>query len=442
MSVDHVLRLTVRFQVGAYHREADVALPAGSTLADAIPEIVTLVGAPRISRPWQAMTAAGTALDSAVPLHQTQVDHGSVVVLTPRHEARAPVVRDAAEALAESAGEADARGLAAAGAVSGVAAGLAIGAALLPVSQALAIAVIATLSVLIVRRTTRILAPIGILLAGLAAAAAVLEAAHPEEVTNPETVGLAVFTAIGASTVMLLLTVMINGIGARTAAASATLLGLGGVAAAGAFLPTSAAQPGTASSALVIAAGVVLMSQLPGLSTRGAGLRVPRLPTAGQDLAVADELQPDVDTRARRARHLHEGAALGSAGAMIPALVVVGVHGGGFAQALCFATAGAVLLHAVRHRQAVAAWSWMLVGLTAGVSLALAAAEPGHPVQWVVAMVVAAGGLSAPVWAPKVPDLEPTAVVWWERAESLSIASSLPLAAHLAGLFLLIRGLG
>lgn len=43
VSVDHVLRLTVRFQVGGYHREADVALPAGSALADVIPEIVALV---------------------------------------------------------------------------------------------------------------------------------------------------------------------------------------------------------------------------------------------------------------------------------------------------------------------------------------------------------------------------------------------------------------
>ncbi|QGU03779.1 type VII secretion integral membrane protein EccD [Corynebacterium comes] len=442
MSVDHVLRLTVRFQVGSYHREADVALPAGSTLADVIPEIVTLVGAPRISRPWQAMTAAGTALDAAVPLHQTQLDHGSVVVLTPRHEASAPVVRDAAEALAESAGEADPAGMAAAGAVAGVAAVLAVGVALLPASQALALATIAALSVLTMRRTTRILAPVAVLLAGLAAAAAVIEAAHPEEVGLPTTVGLAVLTAVGASSTILLFTVMINGLGARMAAGAATVLGMVAVAAGGAFLPAHAAQPGVASSALVLAAGVVLMGQLPGLAMRGAGLRVPRLPTAGQELAVADEVLPDVDSRARCARHLHEGATTGAAGAMIPALILIGAHGGGFAQGLCVATAGAVALHAGRHRQAMAAWSWMAVGLTACVSAAVAAAEPGHPVQWAVALIVAAVGLSAPVWASRVRDLEPTAVVWWERAESLSLAACLPLAAHLAGLFLLIRGLG
>ncbi|WP_164546400.1 type VII secretion integral membrane protein EccD [Corynebacterium hylobatis] len=442
MSVDHVLRLTVRFQVGTYHREADLALPAGSTLAEVIPEIVTLVGAPRISRPWQATTAAGTTLDPAVPLHQTPLDHGAVVVLTPRHEAVAPVVRDAAEALSESAGEARTGGLAAAGAVAGVAAVLAVGVGLLPTAQALALATIAAVTVLVVRRTVRVLAPVAVLLAGSAAGAGVLEAARPEEAAEPATLGLAALTAVAAAAVMLLFTVVVAGIGARTAAASATVLGMASVAAAGAFLPGHAAQPGVASAALVLAAGVVLMGQLPGLATRTAGLRVPRLPTAGQDLGVADEVQPDVDARARRARHLHEGAALGAAGAMIPTLAVIGLHGGGFAQALCVAVAGTVLLHAARHRQAVAAWSWMLVGLVACVAGAVAAAEPGNPLQWAVALVLAGVGLGAPVWAPRVPDLEPTALVWWERAESLALAASLPLAAHLAGLFVLIRGLG
>ena len=442
VSVDHVLRLTIRFQVGTYHREADLALPAGSTLAEVIPEIITLVGAPRISRPWQAMTAAGVTLDPAVPLHQTPLDHGAVVVLAPRHEATAPVVRDAAEALSEFAGEAGTGGLAAAGAVAGVAAVLAVGVGLLPVSQALVLAVVAAGTVLVVQRTVRVLAPVAVLLAGVAAGAGVLEAARPEETTEPATLGLAAVAAVAAAAVMLLFTVVVAGIGARTAAATATVLGMVSVAAAGAFLPSHAAQPGAASAALVLATGVVLMGQLPGLATRAAGLRVPRLPTAGQDLGVADEVQPDVDARARRARHLHEGAALGAAGTMIPALAVIGFHGGGFAQALCVSVAGAVLLHAVRHRQAVAAWSWMVVGLVACVSMAVAATEPGHPLQWLLALGPAVAGLAAPVWAPKVPDMEPTALVWWERAESLALAASLPLAAHLAGLFVLIRGLG
>ena len=442
MSVDHVLRLTTRFRIGAYQREADVALPAGSTLGEVIPEVATLVGAPRISRPWLATTAAGVPLDPAVPLHQTPLDHGSVVVLSPRHEGSLPVVRDSAEALTESGAEATTRGLAAAGAVTGVGVLLILALTRLPWSQALAVAALGALAVLLTCRSVRVLAPVVLAAAGGAAGALVLEAARPGELADPATLAPAVWAAAGTSGATLVLLLVIGGIGARTTAATATLLGLAAVGAVGGALPAHVTSPPVAVSALVVAAGVVFIGQLPGLATRAAGLRIPRLPTAGQDLAVADEDPGDVDRQARRARRLHEGAALGAALLLGPAVLVTGSQGGAFAQALCVATAGAVLLHAVRHRQAVAAWSWMTVGLLACVGGAWAASEPGHPVQWALAGAVGAATLSAPLWAGRVPRLEPTAVVWWERAESLSLAATLPLAAHLAGLFALIRGLG
>ena len=442
MSVDHVLRLTTRFQIGTYLREADVALPAGSTLAEVIPEIVTLVGAPRISRPWLATTAAGSPLDPAVPLHQTSLDHGSVVVLSPRHEGEFPVIRDSAEALAESGAGSVARGLAAAGSVAGTLALLAGAAAHLPWSQALALAAVAGLAMLVAHPPTRAPAPLILALTAAGAGATVLEAARPAGRTEPATLGWAVLAGAAAAAAALLLLVVLGCIGHRAAAATATLLGLGSIGAVGAFLPAHAAAPATAAAALLLAAGVVLVGQIPGLAIRVAGLRVPHLPTAGQDLGAADREEGDVGRRARRARRLHEGAALGAAAALTPALVVIGIHGGGFAQALCVAVLGSVTLHAVRHRQAVASWSWMLVGLAAGVAVTLAAAQPGHPVQWAVALAVVVPLLTAPLWAPRVPDLEPTALVWWERAESLALAAALPLAAHLAGLFVLIRGLG
>lgn len=442
MSVDHVLRLTVRFQIGAYLREADVALPAGSTLAEVIPEIVALVGAPRISRPWLATTAAGTPLDAAVPLHQTSLDHGSVVVLTPRHEGAMPVIRDAAEALAEAPTQPTTRGLAAAGALGGTAATVLLATAHLPWSQAFGLGALAALAVLFVRREVRVLAPVILVLAALAAAAATLESARPEELTAAPSIGFAVFAAVGAGVAGLVLLIVLGGIGARTAAATAAVLGLGSIAAVGAFLPAHTSDPALAAPALAVAAGVIAVGQIPGLAVRAAGLKVPRLPTAGQDLAVADSDRQDVDSRARRARLLHEGAAIGATIVLLPALLAIGSRGGAFAQALCVAAAGAVLLHAVRHRQAVAAWAWLLTGLAATVAAGWAAAEPGQPLQWGVAGVLALTMLSAPLWAPAVPDLEPTAVVWWERAESLALAASLPLAAHLAGLFVAIRGLG
>ncbi|MFC6147413.1 type VII secretion integral membrane protein EccD [Corynebacterium nasicanis] len=442
MSIDHVLRLTTRFQIGAYQREADVALPAGSTLGEVIPEIVTLVGAPRISRPWLATTAAGVPLDPAVPLHQTSLDHGAVVVLTPRHEGALPVIRDAAEALAESGAEAGARDLAAAGAVAGTAAVLLIAQEHLPWSQALSVATLGALAVLLSRRSLRVLAGVILALAGAAAAALVLESARPGELTAPATLGPAAFAAAGATAAALVLLIALRGVGTRTTAATATVLGLGALGAVGLFLPAHVTEPGLAAAVLIVAGGVVLLGQLPGLATRAAGLQVPRLPTAGQDLAVADEPAGDVDAQARRARLFHEGAALGAAVLVGPAVLWTGAQGGAFVQALCTATAGAVLLHAVRHRQAMAAWAWSLTGLCACLGSAWAAADPGHPAQWVLAAGIGAAALSAPLWAERIPRLEPTAVVWWERAESLALAATPPLAAHLAGLFALIRGLG
>ncbi|MDO5512750.1 type VII secretion integral membrane protein EccD [Corynebacterium sp.] len=442
MSVDHVLRLTMRFQIGSYHQEADVAVPAGSSLGEVIPEIVALVEAPRISRPWLATTAGGSPLDLAVPLHQTPLDHGSVVVLTPRHAGSLPVIRDSAEALAESAADAATHGLPVAGAVTGTAVFLILAVVHLPWSQALAAAALAPLAVLIACRHRRALAPCVLVLSGAAAAALVLESARPGEMTAPATTGAASLAAAGATGATLVLLLAIGGIGARTTAATAAVLGVGSLGALGFLLPAHAAHPPVAAAALLVAGGVVFMSLLPGLATRAAGLQVPRLPTAGQEMAVADEPPGDVTGQARRARRLHEGAALGAASLLAPALLYLGSQGGAFTQALCTAVAGAVLLHALRHRQPVAAWAWMTVGLSACVGIAWAAADPGHPLQWALAAAVGAATLSAPLWADRVPRLEPTAVVWWERAESLSLAATLPLAAHLAGMFVLIRGLG
>ncbi|WP_051625628.1 type VII secretion integral membrane protein EccD [Corynebacterium halotolerans] len=441
MAVDQFLRLTVRFHVGSFHREADLALPAGSALADLLPEIWRLCGAPKISRPWQASTAAGTVVDPAVPLHTTSLDHGSVLVLTPHHGVPAPVVRDAAESLADAADRPPAAGLAAAGAVVGCLGLVTVLSALLPASVALAAGAVAALAVLVWRRSARVLAPVAVALAGAAAAAAVLADA-PQEAAAYGWAGLAAGVAV---LVTLLAAVVVGVVGPRTAAALAAGCTLVGLAAVGMFLPGVSVSAGTlaAPAALVVVAGLVLVTAAPGLSSRAAGLKVPRLPTAGQDLAVSDDPPADVDDRARRALHLHEGLAVGTATVLAPALLLVGAAGGGFPQGLCVAAAGATLLHAARHRHAVPAWAWLEVGLAACLGVCLAALTGGgRPLQLAIGAAVALAGLSSPLWAARVPELEPTAVVWWERAESLAVAATLPLAAHLAGLFSLIRGLG
>lgn len=439
VSVDQFLRLTVRFHVGSFQREADLALPAGSVLADLLPEIWRLCGAPKISRPWQATTAAGTVVDPAVPLHQTGLDHGDVLVLTPHHGTPAPVVRDSAESLADAPDGPPADGLAAAGSVAGCLGLVVVLLAVQPASVALAGGALAALIILVWRRSARVLAPAAVLLAGLAAAVAVIAVAPRE----PGTYGWAGLAAGASGGAVLGLTMVLGAVGIRTAAALAAGGAAGVLAAAGLFLPASTDGNFTAPAALVVVGGLVLATAAPGMAMRLAGLRVPRLPTAGQDLAVSDDPPGDVDARARRALLLHEGLAVGTAVAMIPALLVVGTAGGGFSLGLCAAVAGATLLHAGRHRHAGPAWAWLSTGLAACVGVCLAATNgSGHPVQLIIAVAVALGGVTAPLWAHRVPELEPTAVVWWERAESLTVAATLPLGAHLAGLFTLIRGLG
>ena len=120
-----------------------------------------------------------------------------------------------------------------------------------------------------------------------------------------------------------------------------------------------------------------------------------------------------------------------------------------FVQALCVTTAGAVVLHAARHGRALASWALMLLAMTACLATCLCAthavANSGLAEAWapiLVACLVLLAMLSAPLWASKVAGLEPTTIAWFERIESLAIAASLPLAAHLAGVFVLIRGLG
>ena len=123
--------------------------------------------------------------------------------------------------------------------------------------------------------------------------------------------------------------------------------------------------------------------------------------------------------------------------------------GVGFVQALCLTTAGAVVMHAARHGRALANWALMLLAITACLTTCLCAshavADSGLADAWaptLIAGLVLIVMMSTPLWAPQVAGLEPTTIAWFERVESLAIAASLPLAAHLAGVFVLIRGLG
>lgn len=205
---------------------------------------------------------------------------------------------------------------------------------------------------------------------------------------------------------------------------------------------------------------MILLAGAPSFTTHLVGLKVPQLPTAGQDLNVSDSVQDDVDQRADRAGLAYEGVCIGAAAAGLPALALLAVMPVSstnlvavlFAQLLCVALAGATVLHAVRHARVVSSWALTGLAVAATAVAAIYAARSWSTLTtsppwsiWVLsalAVGVLAAMVSTPLWASKVALAAPTTIAWCERAETLAIAACLPLAAHVAGIFLLIRGLG
>lgn len=440
MSVDQLLRLTVRVHVGRFHCEVDLAVPAASNLAEIMDEVLALTGAPRISRPWQAGTAAGQPVDQTIALRETGLDHGAVLILTPTGTRGHPVVRDAAESLVETTTATSVTGLTALSSSIGV---LAVAAWLLssPLRSGLGEAVLLTaaavtgLAVLAWHRNLTALALPTIGLSAAAGVAAVLSGVAPD----PENLAWALAAGTATAATTLLITGLLRVTGPRVTTTIATLLLLIGVA-AGALAATRTV---TGTAAGLVAAIVLIMLFAPSTATGLAGLKVPALPSAGQDLNVADRPDPDIDVRAGRAVAIHEGILLGAGLVLIPAVLLVAVEGGGYALGLCAAAAGSVLLHAARHRSPVATWALFSGGVTAVLGAVLAAGlGSGHPAQLIPAGLIAAATLTAPLWAGRIPHLEPTTLVWLERVESVAIIATIPLAAQLMGVFEAIRGLG
>ena len=91
-----------------------------------------------------------------------------------------------------------------------------------------------------------------------------------------------------------------------------------------------------------------------------------------------------------------------------------------------------------------AADSGATLGACAGrtrTAAAAAAAKTGHPACIAVAALAALAAAATVAWAPRVPDVEPTTIVWFERAEIAATIAVIPLAVHLTGLFDMIRGI-
>lgn len=432
-STHHVVRITVRISVADVHRDIDVTLPTSSTLAEVVPELARIIDIPQIPRPWQAATVAGAPLNMHVALHKLRLVDGSIIALTPAELPTPPVVRDATESLTAAAGSArDTRGLDTAAGLIGCAGLAAVARPYVGLPAALSIAGFALAWLAWLRRSQPLFCGVPLLFA--LAACTWVAGPRDEWVSSTDpAIGVAAAAITCAAAVAA-------GSAARLAGPAVTAFYLAvstitAIGSLGAWLPADLAP-----AAMAVLASITTVMATPGVASRAAGLRIPRIPTAGEELTHSDGYQLDVDERSANAVAIADALSAAAAACAAPALMWVARAGGGWAIALCLTAAGALGLHALRHHYPVSRTA-LTAATLAALSGVVVAATGGGTAQSVLAGTVAVAVAAAPLWAPHVPDLEPTTVVWFERAEAAAIIALLPVAVQLTGLFALIRGL-
>ncbi|WIM68135.1 type VII secretion integral membrane protein EccD [Corynebacterium breve] len=428
----HVVRLTVRLDVGAHHSHADLTIPSSSTFGEALPEILGLIEAPVITQPWEFATAAGLVYPLDVPTHNLALRNGQVLVLRPRVEQAAPVVRDAAESLSAQADAHDQ-----VGSVERATSVLGIFILTLLFSHVMKLPAAITLGAIIALLLSafvqsQLISIYAIMGAGTAIALWVMGA-------NPDASSVALGIIVGsvASCILLIGAGYVSRIGIRGLACGATaaLVLIGG--SVGVWLPSDTAPAGCA---ILIALGIVMAA--PGIATRVVGLHIPRVPTAGEEMPDADDHQLDVDSRAKVAKLVSDGIPVGLAVGLLPAFWLLGFQGGEWAWALCSCFAAALAVHASRHHYPIPRISLVAIVMTALLTGVIALIRvDAHPGFLVAAGIIVLIAVSAPLWSHVVSEFEPTTIVWFERAEQVAIIAVIPLAIHLAGIFELIRGL-
>src|SRR5699024_9878304 len=63
-------------------------------------------------------------------------------------------------------------------------------------------------------------------------------------------------------------------------------------------------------------------------------------------------------------------------------------------------------------------------------------------ILWLAASIPLLAAVTSPWWAQRIHSASPTTLQWAARCEAIALALCLPMAAHLAGLFEVSRGLG
>lgn len=289
MKTDNAFRLTVRLVVDLNEpplATIDLALPASSTLAEMLDEILELAHAPRISKPWSARTAVGQQIDPTIPLALTQISQGSVLVLTPEQRIPDPVVRDATKAVVETGDEHSYRGAVTCFCGFGI-----LGIAVLLTSPLLnslhlsiKLAVLAGLALILLvwlpraKILLRCIIPVLICL---------LLAFSTGLYINGDGSTVAISIVCGACAgivAMIILHLVFHPVLLSTATTIVVLscfllFGITGICTKNQFI---------GAAAFTAACILLLNSFSPLISARVAGLSVPKLPSAGQDLKISD----------------------------------------------------------------------------------------------------------------------------------------------------------
>lgn len=451
------IRLHIRFDAGwnqhpgsasARIPTVDVSIPGCVSLAEALPEVLELAEAPRISLPWMARTAAGQPIDLSLSLSQSQFSHGDVVIFTPLQEVEPPLRKDAAESLADLPITARSIGLSAAAAGGGLLS-LGMAAVLFAIPTVPTGFLTAVVSALVMGITIwhyhlhpRDVSPRNVvylgsvILAGLSTWLLITDSALRIPMTH---VGPVAAASLSVAFVVATLLFWAAGPSLMMFLAVATTTGLsimGGLSLL--FLPGL-----SHAMAVVVLVGFVVLLFAPSVSTNLAGLRVPRLPAAGQGLDIADHVINRPRERAKDAIEILGGLCLGLGVSEAVALLYLGLYAPqpSIALGLALACSLAVFLHAGRHRSSVATWGLWIWAVSGIVSAALAGLSAGIA-GMIIAVCAGLLATSAPLWAERISTLTPTTMSALEKCESLALALSFPLAAHLAGLFEAMRGLG
>lgn len=454
MAIDNVLRISVRIDLTVGDTPfamADLSLPAWSSLAEILDEVLELTEAPFISRPWVARTATGIPIDPGIPLSHTQLEQGGVLVLSPERDLPVPVIRDSAEALVELSSSTRTIGLVDLITLTGVGA-----VALLLASPAASmlgvnirmtlLAVVCTIIFAWLPRgdihpqantpVTRAVLPV--LITALISVGAAITVTDTVDTSH---LAWALLCASGSG----LLTVLILHLFFHPPLLSSATLTVFFLC-----LLTTAAGVGisraedniSGPAAFTTAIALILMSFAPKLAASIAGLRVPTLPTAGQDLSVSDNGLRDPTTAAHRAQILYSAQILALTFIAAGLIIFTAYPGTWFSTLFAFTTAIAALLHSIRQDHAIPTWSLMVLACAATLTTVLSVTRQGG--SWsalLLGCVIAGTTVTVAIWVSRIPTPEPTTIVWLERIESLCVAATPPLALHLLDVFGMLRAM-